>query len=99
MDIITRWKLGEKLNEEEVVVILSELFEGASKSFVFDTETKIDQRLYRIYEKFPDSKNTNWILKFSNTETERPFVSFVKYDLLKSVHKIFLNDDVLFIYE
>ena len=83
MDTITKWKLGEKLNNDETIVVLTELFEGTGKRFCFNATTKIDQQLYKIYEKFPKSENTNWILKFSSTQSERPFVSFENFECLK----------------
>ena len=79
--------------------MLTELFEGTGKRFCFNATTKIDQQLYKIYEKFPKSENTNWILKFSSTQSERPFVSFENFECLKCCHKILTENGFLYIYE
>ena len=99
MDILTRWKLGEKLNEEEAITILNELFAGADKKFIFDSETKIDQRLYRIYENFEENKHGTWVLNFSTITTDRPFVSFEYYKSFKCIHEIKIDSEILFVYE
>jgi hypothetical protein len=97
MDFLTKWKLNLTLSEEEAMMVLKELYDGSNKIFVFDSNTKIDQKLYSIYEAFQETQS-DFVLKFSGQKTESPFVSLTHFDDLAAQHVIFCEQFKIFVY-
>ena len=81
MDTLAKWQLNQILSLEEAITILTELYEGSDKEFVFNTNTKIDGSLYDIYQKFPSTKS-DFVLRFSDSVCQTPFVSLSDFEEL-----------------
>jgi len=98
MDFLTKWQFKQTLSDEEAILVLKELYDGANKQFVFDSISKINNLLYSLYEKFPENTQSELFLKFSENETDLPFVSTRLIENLKPQHTIILNNQTIYIY-
>ena len=97
MDVLTKWQLKQTLSEEEAISVLVELYEGANKTFVFDASTKINSKLYDLFEKFPSTKH-EYVLRFSEQICPTPFVSLNNFDTISPQHTIPTEDFVIYVY-
>jgi len=97
MDVLTKWQLKQTLSEEEAISVLVELYEGANKTFVFDASTKINSKLYDLFEKFPATKY-EYVLRFSEQICPTPFVSLNSFDTISPQHTIPTEDFVIYVY-
>jgi len=98
MDFLTKWQFKQTLSEEEAILVLKELYNGANKQFIFDSISKINNFLYSLYEKFPENTQSELFLKFSENETDLPFVSTCVFENLKPQHTINLKNQTIYIY-
>lgn len=98
MDFLTKWQFKQTLSNEEAILVLKELYDGVNKQFVFDSISKINNLLYSLYEKFPENTQSELFLKFSENETDSPFVSTRLIENLKPQHTIILNNQTIYIY-
>ena len=99
MNFLEKWRLNQILTEEEALCVLKELFLYAQKTFVFDSKSIIDTKLYDIFEKIdlePDSKT---IIRFSQNECDTPFVSLILFDHTKPTHEIKTLEYTVFVYD
>ena len=97
MNARTKWQLNQTLSEEEAISVLLELYEGANKTFVFDSSTKINSKLYDLFEKFPSTKH-EYVLRFSEQICPTPFVSLTEFEEIKPQHVIFCEHYKIFVY-
>ena len=97
MDVISKWRLGEKLTIEEAIEIIDELFGGSNKQFNFDNSKKIDNSLYNLYQKFNHNDN-EYTINFSNSRTNYPIISLIEIDK-KPSYTIRTFDFDIYIYE
>jgi hypothetical protein len=98
VDSLTKWQLNLTLSAEEAITILTELYEGSDKEFVFNATTKIDGSLYDIYQKFPSTKS-DFVLRFSDSVCQTPFVSFSNFGEIEPNHVIAFEGGVIKVYE
>jgi hypothetical protein len=98
MDFLTKWQFKQTLSEEEAILVLKELYNGANKQFIFNSISKINNLLYSLYEKFPENTQSELFLRFSENETDSPFVSTCVFENLKPQHTIPTEDFVIYVY-
>jgi hypothetical protein len=98
MDCLTKWKLGQIINEKDVQIVLEELYGGAGKILMFDATTKINPILHELYKNFEDDKDHKTKLKFSDKLCDKPFLSLNKFDI-PYTHIIFTENYTIYIYD
>jgi len=99
MDFLEKWKLGQILSEDEVLCVLAELFKYAQKTFVFDTKTKIDTKLYDLFEKLDLESDSKSIIRFSQSKCVTPFISLTFFEDTKPTHVIKSLEYSVYVYE
>jgi len=98
MNVLEKWQLKKTLSKEEAISVLVELYEGSDKEFVFNTKTKINSLLYDIYQKFPSTKS-DFVLRFSDSVCQTPFVSLSNFEELTATHIIKIDEGDIKVYE
>ena len=99
MDTIVKWQLKQKLSYNEMLEVLKELYGGAKKKFIFESNKEINQHLYQIYSDFVSADDSNVIINFSDNITKKPFISNKQNDEIKASHTIYYDNGEIYIYE
>jgi hypothetical protein len=97
MNIVTKWKTGQKLTFSEGIQVLHELFTGANKKLIYNKSKKIDEKNYKLYSEFQETPESKYILHFTDFEIIRPCVSLEKLDHPTNI--IETDDGAIFVYE
>lgn len=85
------------LDKNDTQFVIQELYQGSNKKFEFDSNEPINQHLFDIYENFIENEKSDFILRFSNINCKRPFVSLKKFD--SPNHILNCVDCMVYVYE
>jgi len=99
VDAKTKWLLKFTLSYKEALEVLIELYGGAKKILNYEPNKKLDKNLFKLYNDFNSSENSDFIINFSNSSTAKPFISITKIDGLDESHTIPTEMFSIYIYE
>ena len=99
MTALTKWKLKKTLNDKEAIEVLQELYGNAKKTLNFSSSTIIDPALWKLYNDFETSADSDLVVTFTSEICKKPYLSFSDLEGDSYSHKISAQNFTIYIYE